>query len=366
MRVDEIKRWHVREFRDMLLDFPRAIPTAIAKKPLKDILAWAARRKEDLETAIAKESDREKRTKLEDEASQLFLSRVTVNAKGIGSIAALMAIAIPDYDLSGDPCAGLLLPIEKGDVLERRPFTPAHLQAMRASPVFQNQPKLTKGSSGAAAYWLPLIALYSGVRMEEIGQLSLTDIRDEDGIPYFWIRDDEDEDEEAFDSGSKRRRRRGRDDRDEGPKSLKTEASRRRVPIHHVLMELGLLDYVAARRAAGDAMLFPLLKPYNGRWTKNFSRYWARYQDKYITKDAARVFHSFRHGFITVLRNKPVPKEHIKALVGYSRDLEEELKNSKDTTDLCGDSHLIRVLNETLQQVEYPGTVFERIDQFVR
>ena len=351
LRVDQIKRRHVREFRDMLLKFPRAMPDAIAKRPLKDILTWAERQEE------------EEQRKPEDQRKQIFLSRVTVNGKGIGSISALMTLANTEYDLSGDPCADLQLPVDERDVLQRRPFSVVHLGKMRTSPVFRNPPRVTKGGCGAAAYWMPLIALYTGARLEEIGQLPMTDILKEGEIEYFWFRTTEDEDEDD-DRGKARRRRRRGAPKKEDDKSLKTAAGRRRVPFHRVLLELGFLDYIAARRAAGDMMLFPLLKIYRGRWTKNFSRYWARYQDKYMTEDPARVFHSFRHGFIDALRQAGIRKEYIKAIVGHARELEETREEANDVTEDYGNAYNVKLLNDLVQKVAYHGIEFERIEAF--
>lgn len=65
------------------------------------------------------------------------------------------------------------------------------------------------------AKWAALIGLYTGARVGEIAQLYLSDFIEEDGIPCIRIATDSD------------------------GQSLKTEVSRRLVPIHPVLVELG-------------------------------------------------------------------------------------------------------------------------------
>jgi hypothetical protein len=66
-------------------------------------------------------------------------------------------------------------------------------------------------------------------------------------------------------------------DRGEG-KSVKTESSRRRVPIHQTLLDVGFLDYVETRRRAQDERLFPgLNRNKYGRWTPPWSKWWGRY-----------------------------------------------------------------------------------------
>ena len=79
--------------------------------------------------------------------------------------------------------------------------------------------------------WIPLIALFSGARLEEIGQLLCTDVRIEEGIDYFNLLDLPNEDEHDEDGGH--------------VKKLKTLDAGRRVPIHPELVAMGFLDYVA-------------------------------------------------------------------------------------------------------------------------
>ena len=126
------------------------------------------------------------------------------------------------------------------------------------------------------------------------------------------------------------------------------------MPIHRVLIEAGFLDFVARRRAAGDKRLFPELKSYRGRWTKNWSRWWGRYQDSYVSDAPEKVFHSFRHTFIDAMR-AGVPLEIQIALVGHAAAEGAKGRAKNDTIDRYGRGYPIAVLNEQLQKVAYPG-----------
>lgn len=339
LKVDEITRKHIRDFRDKLKKFPAAMPAHVSKRPFLQIVEWA------------------------EKNDPPRLSPVTVNQKGLGALSTLMQLAVNEYDLPGDPSSGLRLPVTKADVLDRHPFTPALLAKFPPSPVFQNPPKVSKGGCGAAAFWLPLISLYAGARLEEIGQLPLSDIHCESRISYFWFRDDDDEDGEEKPRKMGRRRSAEKSEED---KSIKSKAGRRRVPFHPVLIELGLPEYIAARHTAGDKMLFPQLNPYRGRCTKNWSRWFGRYLNKYVTDDPAFVFHSFRHSFIGAMRRKGIRLDFMKALVGHARELELDLKDFKDVTEEYGDAVPISILNNVVQQVDYPGLKFDRIEAFLR
>ncbi|MHB8915968.1 MAG: DUF6538 domain-containing protein [Thiobacillus sp.] len=151
-------------------------------------------------------------------------------------------------------------------------------------------------------YWLPLLALFTGARIEELTQLHLCDIYQSDDIPILDLND-------------------------LGRKSLKTEASKRKVPIHPILIELGFLDYIAdVKIAVADAKVafqnvdgvFPYLTPTkHERLSDRASKAWGRYLDtlKIIGRD--KVFHSFRDTVNNELADRSVTVELRCALVGH-------------------------------------------------
>jgi integrase len=91
------------------------------------------------------------------------------------------------------------------------------------------------------AYWLFLLALTTGARLEEVGQAAIADVKTRDGIRYIDIDDYVENDSEES-------------------KSLKTPNSRRLLPIHDRLMELGFERYLAALNEMGHTQPFPDLK----------------------------------------------------------------------------------------------------------
>jgi integrase len=88
------------------------------------------------------------------------------------------------------------------------------------------------GGAGEAAFSLPLLGLWTGCRLEELGQALVVDVQAADGVHYLNISD-----------------------LGEG-KSVKTAGSRRPVPMHPELIRLGFLRYIEERRKQGDARLF--------------------------------------------------------------------------------------------------------------
>lgn len=145
--------------------------------------------------------------------------------------------------------------------------------------------------------WGPLIALYTGARLNEIAQIHLDDIREHEGI---WCFDLNDNDES---------------------KKLKTEASRRLVPIHSQLIALGIVQYVRSLRDAGDAKLFPRFEycQKNG-WGRSLGRW---FNDQFLVKLGIKTkglsFHSFRHTVVSALLQADVDLKVVQTLVGHER-----------------------------------------------
>jgi integrase len=138
-------------------------------------------------------------------------------------------------------------------------------------------------------FWLPYLGLYTGARIEELCQLNLADIRQVGGILVFDIND-----------------------RDE--KRLKTQSSRRVVPVHPRLIELGLHDHVESMRKKGEDRLFPELKKQRDGYSQVASKWFGRYRQKH---GIDKPFHSFRHTFIDELKQLDVDHKKIAALVGH-------------------------------------------------
>jgi len=180
-----------------------------------------------------------------------------------------------------------------------------------------------------AMFWLPLVALYSGMRIEEIAQLQITDVRkveDEHSGAKAWCFDLNEEGDD---------------------KSLKNATSIRLVPIHTELVKMGFMDYYHERRRKGFQTLWNLSKPEGRKYSHNIERQLMRYLRKVGVTDSRKGFHSFRRTVITVLRDNPmVKKEYREALVGH------EMSGTSDQDYFSGLG--IIPLKSTLEAIQYP------------
>jgi integrase len=115
----------------------------------------------------------------------------------------------------------------------------------------------------------------------------------------------------------------GSDSASDSPKSLKNRFSKRRIPVHPHLLELGIIEWRNRLEKAGHVRLFPELtydpvKGYGKTSTKWFGSFLKR---KFgWTRDGKRTFHSFRHTLITKCRNRHGIAEHeLAQITGHGR-----------------------------------------------
>ena len=159
----------------------------------------------------------------------------------------------------------------------------------------------------SAKYWVPLIALFSGLRLGEIIQMQVADVKTMEGVEYFDVTPlaVEDDDEEGYDPTEE--------------KSLKTVSSRRGVPIHTTLLDLGFGEFLHLQRASGASRLFPEFgrAKDDGSWSKRFSKYFRRFREAIGVTRRGVKFHSLRHNVEDALRNADVRKEVRDAIQGH-------------------------------------------------
>jgi integrase len=118
--------------------------------------------------------------------------------KHLNLINAIFNIAVKNGKLNSNPASGVEPPSVKTKQKPRVPFSIEELRRIFSSPIYTANHR-PKGGAGEASYWLPLLALWTGARLSEIGQLLVEDIAEDSGVKYINITtetsDDEDEEE---------------------------------------------------------------------------------------------------------------------------------------------------------------------------
>jgi integrase len=275
--VVQINRRHVREFRDAA----QLVPTGRSGKLLKATLPHLV-----------------EYSRAHPDAPRIKAS--TVN-KWLNCLGAVLNWSrknglIPDDVPWSDPVSGMRLTEERSN---RQPWEPEELKALFASPIYLEGERPV-GGKGEAAYWLPLLALFSGARLNELAPMCADDVKLDvaSGVRFITVIEDAD-----------------------AGRSLKTDSSVRAVPIHSELVRIGFLEFVEhVRQSEGSsARLFPKLTPGpKGGFGEAFSKWFGRYKRDLGIDNPSSVFHSFRHGFKDALRAAGVNEDVNDALTGHS------------------------------------------------
>tara|TARA_R110002110_G_C13468395_1_gene719665 strand:- start:14322 stop:15293 length:972 start_codon:yes stop_codon:yes gene_type:complete len=222
------------------------------------------------------------------------------------------------------------------------PFTTEELRKVFDAPLYTGCQDDERGAEKPGPniikrhrYWVPLIALFSGMRAGEILQLETGDIKGLDTeFTYF------DVDDEPWAEGTGVEKR------------LKNENARRKVPLHPELKRLGFLEYVQSQP---EGRLFPDAPAGSGgKLSDHFSKSFARFlkkRDVWVSRK--KVFHSFRGNFLDRLKEAEVPLDMREAILGW------EPKGKMDAR--YGSGYSIELLSEQVAKVSYPGLDLSRL-----
>lgn len=349
----ELMKAHVKSYelaslrhQGEVIDTPPAPPIAAAKANPNDGMklsrvfeAWAAERKPPAKTLAEWNLVKARFIKIhgdlaatsvvkrhvvefKDKLLEMKLAEGTI-VKQLGALHTVFEWAVNNDHCQANPARGVTVAAPKTEKESRLPYGLEELNLLFRSPVFSER-KRPRGGAGEAAFWLPLLALFTGARREELAQLLVSDVREQDGAAYLDISDRE------------------------GGKSVKNETSRRRVPLHPELIRCGFLRYVDEQRSRKSERLFPRLLPdHFGDYGGNWGKWYSRYARSIGITDRRKTFHSFRHAFKYACRESHIPEDIHDALTGHS--------NGTVGRSYGGPQYPLAPLAEAIERLRYPG-----------
>ena len=210
----------------------------------------------------------------------------------------------------------------------RKLFTDAQLVMIFGSEKFKSL-----RTKHPAHYWVLLICLFGVCRPEEAAQLHMSDIREEDGIPYLLITEEEGTD-----------------------KSVKTKTTRR-LPVHESLIQLGFLDYVKLVRAAGHKRLFYQVTKGRSTYADAAGKVFSRLVRGLGMTDKGLVRYSLRHGGSTKLLEAGCPPDIARILTGHAgQDVHDKVYVHREKVKLS-------VLRDWMNRLRYDEVVSVLMDK---
>lgn len=209
----------------------------------------------------------------------------------VKNLKTVFAYAIQEGYCERNPFEGLTIRQRGKASAQRARFTEDDLIRLFDPEVYGPE---TKGRP--YRYWLPLLAIYTGARLNELCQLYVDDIEKVDGIECLHIQ--------ALRPDQK----------------IKNATSERLIPIHPELKERGFLDYIADLKVRGEERAFPELSLHKhhgyghtpSRWFSSF-----RKRLEFTDAEAKKDFHSFRHTVADHLKQAGQGEDKIAALLGH-------------------------------------------------
>jgi len=169
-------------------------------------------------------------------------------------------------------------------------------------------------------YWIPLVALYTGMRLNEACQLYTNDVIEIDGVWCIAINCN-------------------------GDKKLKTVAGKRDIPIHPELIRLGFLEYHRKQLQRGEERLWTNLKKGRDGYSHLFGKWFQRHNRKHVTENPKRCFHSFRHTVADSLKQLQCSDTVIAEILGH--------RNESITTGRYGKRYHPQILLDALCLLVY-------------
>jgi integrase len=314
--VADIRKAHALRFREALQEVPRGRSKEIAKLSLPQLVEWRKSHPESPALTVA-----------------------SVN-KLLAAVQALAKWAdrnglIPDDRPWADPFSQMKLAPsgEEGG----GPFEPSELRRLFSSPIFTAGERPEAGQ-GETAFWLPLLALFTGCRRSELTKRKVADITQVEAQWCLSIISAKDQ-------------------------PLKTTGSARTIPIHLELVRLGFLEFVKAARGRGE-WLFPAVV--SDKTANTWTQWFRRYLDRLGLGGGGRGLHSLRHNFIDALRAAGVTEDLNDALTGHSnhpvgRSYGARARHPSQRHKVIVGRYGMPRLIETIGRVQYPGIDLEAV-----
>jgi integrase len=185
-----------------------------------------------------------------DIPSAHLMSIKTINTM-LGCYSELFKWAIKNGYASNNAFDGMLLKDTRKARDLRAPFNPNDLKRIFSDSIIRNPHKNWQK-------WLPILGLYTGARLNELCQLQRKDIAKVEG--YWCIS--------ITDGGNNQ--------------ILKSVSSKRVIPIHKKLLDLGFIDYVSSTGSVPNSMIFPDLKLLNERYSHTPSRWFSNIKNRVL------------------------------------------------------------------------------------
>lgn len=296
--VDVIDDSHIVQFRQALIKVPVLKQHALQNKPLPELVKLA-------ESGKLPSTEKRKPGSI----NKLLIA-----------ISSILEVMVNDGVISRNPAKKKLLK-KDDDGSKRPPYAMQELSTLFHSDIYLTNYWSNPVQDKPSRFWVPLIALFCGFRIEEICQLRASDIRQKNNVWYISINT-------------------------EYGRQYKSKAALRDVVIHEELLKIGFLRFVKEQKTESHKPLFhDLTQKSDGRLSSYFSNWYSRYAASIGIKNNNKTFHSFRDNFSDALNNAGFSDRQICELMGHA---------SEGAKKHYGDGIWLATIARQMENMEYP------------
>ena len=240
------------------------------------------------------------------------MSTTSVN-KHVFRLSSILKYAVKEGHIQVNFAEKMKISIKRRADEERKAYSSEDLRKVAAA--------LPRVVSKPERYWIPLIAMHSGLRLDEICQLYVEDVLQVEGVWCISVNDEQD-------------------------KKVKTLSGKRMVPVHPVLLSLGIIGYVQRMQNDGVPRLWMNLNWRKADGYSNaFGKWFQRFNREHVGDDPQKTFHSFRHTVANTLKQAGVQEIVIAEIIGHAND--------SMTMSRYGKRYQPKVLLEAMQHLDY-------------
>lgn len=292
-KIRDISRQDAIEVRDTLARMPKN-STKFAKQSISDVIATLESKEPEYERFTATTIERH------------FETYRTLFNWAIDSGLTNPPNAFEKVKIVTGGLRERLIEKERKDNASKTPYSDEELDRMFSTDFFTNFGSKTEHEG--VKFWLPLIGLLTGSRMSQIASLYCDDIKEQDGIPIIDFNFETDD------------------------KLGKTGDSFRPVPIHPLLLKLGIREYaqkVKSYKICSDykdaSRLFPELRTYaRGSYARRVEEWFNRnylYSLGIRERHDGKSFHAFRSTLLRLLKKAGVTDEYTRnCIIGWAKN----------------------------------------------
>lgn len=270
-----------------------------------------------------------------DDETLSKLSNKTIRAKWFGAYNRIAKFAIDRDLIVKNPVTAAMPKKADDEDGARDPWTAKQIGEMFSKPLFTGAASLSgaRDEHGKlvlkdAKFWLPIIGLWCGMRLDEIGSLHRDELK-KDPASGVWY----------FDLTNRKL---------SGARRVKNAQSRRIVPVHKKLIDLGFITYAEPQ----TEWLFPDL-PHEGdqpgdttkligKW---FGRWWRA--NGLVDPNLDQSFHSLRHNFKEACREAELAEDVHDRLTGHAGLASQKVSRNYGKVEIA-------FLSKSINKVRFP------------